>query len=61
MNRLKAVYRGWDIPCAGTRVYAARHREEWLSKIPQAAFGTRAALLYQKTCEQGLNSFVLKI
>jgi hypothetical protein len=23
MNRLKAVYRGWGIPCAGTRVYAA--------------------------------------
>jgi hypothetical protein len=27
MNRLKALYRGWGIPCAGTQVYAARYRE----------------------------------
>ena len=33
MNRLKALYRGWGIPCAGTQVYAARAREESLSKI----------------------------
>ncbi len=26
MNRLKALYRGWGIPCAGTQVYAPRHR-----------------------------------
>ena len=32
MNRLKALYRGWGIPCAGTQVYAARCREEWLDK-----------------------------
>jgi hypothetical protein len=36
MNRLKALYRGWGIPCAGTQVYAPRYREEWLSKIAQA-------------------------
>jgi len=24
MNRLKALYRGWGIPCAGTQVYATR-------------------------------------
>jgi hypothetical protein len=35
MNRLKALYRGWGIPCAGTQVYAPRYREEWLSKIEQ--------------------------
>src|ERR1700687_1395989 len=35
MNRLKALYRGWGIPCGGTRVYARRYREEWLSKIVQ--------------------------
>ena len=33
MNRLKALYRSWAIPCAGTQVYAPRHRSEWLSKI----------------------------
>jgi hypothetical protein len=26
MNRIKALYRSWAIPCAGTTVYAARHR-----------------------------------
>ena len=30
MNRIKALYRGWSIPCAGTQVYAPRYREEWL-------------------------------
>jgi transposase len=48
MNRRKAVYRGWGIPCAGTQVYAARTREQWLSKIPQAGVRRRAELLYQQ-------------
>src|ERR1700720_3244298 len=48
MNRLKAVYRGWGIPCAGTRVYAPRYREEWLDKLPQAGVRRRAELLYQQ-------------
>src|ERR1700731_2309989 len=33
MNRLKAMYRSWAIPCAGRDVYYARHRAEWLGKI----------------------------
>ena len=48
MNRLKALYRGWGIACAGTQVYALRCREEWLSKIPQAGVRRRAELLYQQ-------------
>jgi transposase len=48
MNRLKAVYRGWGIACAGTQVYAARYREEWLEKIPQAGVRRRAELFYQQ-------------
>src|SRR5260370_1963167 len=48
MNRLKALYRGWGIPCAGTQVYAARAREEWLSKLPQAGVRRCAELLYQQ-------------
>src|SRR5438477_8136276 len=36
MNRIKALYRGWSIPCAGTQVYAPRYREEWLHKIEHA-------------------------
>ena len=31
MNRLKALYRSWGIPCAGTEVYAPRYRAEWLA------------------------------
>src|SRR5436853_5791338 len=26
MNRLKGLYRSWAIPCAGEKVYSARHR-----------------------------------
>ena len=33
MNRIKALYRSWSIPCGGASVYAPRHRAEWLSKI----------------------------
>jgi transposase len=33
MNRIKAVYRSWAIPCAGTSVYTPRHRTEWLAKL----------------------------
>ena len=48
MNRLKALYRGWGIACAGTQVYAPRCREEWLGKIPHAGVRRRAELLYQQ-------------
>jgi hypothetical protein len=53
MNRVKAIYRSWGIPCAGQRVYDARHREEWLSKITHPSvrrwrsedeFGTQTGL-----------------
>ena len=48
MNRLKALYRGWGIACAGTQVYAARAREKWLSKIPHSGVRRRGELLYQQ-------------
>jgi len=48
MNRLKAIYRGWGILCAGTQVYAPRYREEWLNKIRQAGVCRRAELFYQQ-------------
>ena len=48
MNRLKAWYRSWAIPCAGTPVYAPRHRSEWLSKIREAGVCRRAELYYQQ-------------
>jgi len=48
MNRLKALYRSWAIPCAGERVYAPRHRNEWLAKISEAGVRRRAEFCYQQ-------------
>jgi len=48
MNRIKALYRGWGIACAGTQVYAPRYREEWLPKIEHAGVRRRAELLYEQ-------------
>jgi transposase len=48
MNRLKAMYRSWAIPCAGGDVYYTRHRAEWLSKIREAGVRRRAEHLYQQ-------------
>lgn len=48
MNRLKAVFRSWAIPCAGQRVYAPRYRSEWLAKITEAGVYRRADIYYQQ-------------
>src|SRR6202162_4477266 len=48
MNRLKAMYRSWEIPCAGRDVYYTRHRAEWLAKIREAGVRRRAEHLYQQ-------------
>ena len=47
MSRLKAIYRGWGIPC-GQQVYAPRYRTEWLAKISEAGVRRRAELYYQQ-------------
>jgi len=47
MNRLKAVYRSWAIPCAGRDVYYTRHRAAWLDKLPHPGVRRRAEQLYQ--------------
>src|SRR6202023_1861270 len=46
MNRLKAWYRSWAIPCAGTQVYAPRYRSELLSKITEPGGRRRAGFYY---------------
>jgi len=46
MSRLKALYRGWAIPCAGQQVYAPHYRGEWLAKISEAGVRRRAELYY---------------
>jgi len=48
MNRLKALYRSWGIPCAGNEAYAPRHRAEWLAKISEAGVRRRAEYYYQQ-------------
>src|SRR5580698_299059 len=48
MNRLKALYRSWAIACAGTKVYAPRHRSEWLGRISEAGVRRRAEHCYQQ-------------
>ena len=48
MNRLKALYRSWGIPCAGSEVYTAHHRSEWLGKISEAGVRRRAEHTYQQ-------------
>src|SRR5712671_371183 len=48
MNRVKALYRSWSIPCGGPSVYAPRHRAEWLSKITEPGVRRRAELFYQQ-------------
>lgn len=48
MNRVKALYRSWGIPCSGQQVYAPRHRAEWLQKIGEAGVRRRAEFFYQQ-------------
>src|ERR1700692_140658 len=48
MNRLKALYRSWAIPCAGQRVYAPHYRSEWLVKISEAGVHRRTEIYYQQ-------------
>jgi transposase len=48
MNRIKALYRSWAVPCAGTTVYSPRHRDEWLAKITEPGVRLRAQRLYQQ-------------
>jgi len=47
VNRLKALYRSWAIPCAGRDVYYTRHRSQWLEKIREAGPRRRAEHLYR--------------
>ena len=48
MNRLKALYRSWAIPCAGEKVYSPRHRSAWLQQLSEAGVRRRAEQLYQQ-------------
>ncbi len=47
MNRIKALYRSWAIPCNGTMVYAP-FRSEWLAKMVEPGVRVRAERLYEQ-------------
>jgi len=48
MNRLKAVYSSWAIPCAGRDVYYTRNRAQWLAKLREPGVRRRAERLYEQ-------------
>jgi hypothetical protein len=48
MNRLKAIYRSWAIPCAGQQIHFRRHRAAWLEKLREAGVRRRAEQTYQQ-------------
>lgn len=48
MNRIKGLYRSWAIPCAGQKVYSARHRSAWLKQLTETGVRRRAERLYQQ-------------
>jgi transposase len=48
MGRLKAVYRGQAIACAGEKPYSPRHREEYLAQLSEPGLQRRAQRLYQE-------------
>lgn len=37
MLQLKAIYRGYNIPCYGTEIYGIERRQEWLERLPERA------------------------
>ncbi len=48
MNRLKAVFRGRAIRCAGQDVYRMDHRDQWLAKLKEPGVKQRTKFLYEQ-------------
>jgi transposase len=48
MSRLKALYRGRGIPCAGAKVYSPRFRSLWLEQLREPGARRRAELRYEQ-------------
>jgi transposase len=48
MNRLKAIYRSWGIPCGGVQVYDPRYRQQWLERLPEKSVCRRAELFFEQ-------------
>src|SRR5271165_827221 len=48
MGRLKAVFRGQAVACAGKKLYGKRHREDYLAQLGTGGLRRRAECLYQE-------------
>jgi hypothetical protein len=48
MGRLKAVFRGQAVACAGQKLYGKRHREDYLAQLGTGGLRRRAECLYQE-------------
>jgi transposase len=48
MSRLKALFRGRGIPCAGRGIYDAQSSDKWLAMINEPGARSRASFLYQE-------------
>ena len=48
MARIKAVFRGQAIACAGKKLYGHKHRDEYLAALGTGALRRRAECLYQE-------------
>jgi len=48
MGRVKALYRGQAIACAGEKPYSPRHRAEYLAQLSEPGLQCRARRLYQE-------------
>ena len=47
MGRLKAVFRGQAVACAGKKLYGKRHREDYLAQLGTGGLRRRPECLYQ--------------
>src|SRR5271165_6962789 len=48
MGRLKAVFRGQAVACAGKKLYGKRHREDYLAELGTGGLRRRAECLYEE-------------
>jgi hypothetical protein len=48
MSRLKGLYRGRGMRCAGRQVYLLRHCQGWLEQLREPGVCRRAERLYQQ-------------
>ena len=46
MSRLKALFRGRGIPCAGRAIYDVKSSDKWLAMISEPGANSRAGFLY---------------